>query len=160
MGTEYRARKINTATNTRIQTIGSGRDLGGKDSANAFMLLLSSEFLVVSLFNYFELYNLHYICSGLLIETNDYLMSTKPENEKVFKIEKSQVVPTSFNAVTESEWEERGVNIVCYANHMLRSSYPAMEIVALSILENKRAYEADEFCLSVKEILNLIPGTN
>jgi len=70
------------------------------------------------------------------------------------------VVPTSFNAVTEAEWEERGVNIVCYANHMLRSSYPAMEKVALSILENKRAYEADEFCLSVKEILNLIPGTN
>jgi len=70
------------------------------------------------------------------------------------------VVPTSFNTVTEVEWEEKGVNIVCYANHMLRSSYPAMEKVALSILENKRAYEADEFCLSVKEILNLIPGTN
>jgi phosphoenolpyruvate phosphomutase len=43
---------------------------------------------------------------------------------------------------------------------MLRSSYPAMEKVALSILKNKRAHEADEFCLSIKEILNLIPGTN
>jgi hypothetical protein len=27
-------------------------------------------------------------------------------------------------------------------------------------LKNKRAHEADEFCLSIKEILNLIPGTN
>ena len=32
------------------------------------------------------------------------------------------VVPTSFNGITEQEWEAKGVNIVCYANHMLRSS--------------------------------------
>ena len=36
------------------------------------------------------------------------------------------VVPSSFNEVTEDEWEAKGVNIVCYANHMLRSAYPAM----------------------------------
>ena len=54
---------------------------------------------------------------------------------------------------------ERGVNIVCYANHMLRSSYPAMVKVAKSILENGRSLEADDDCLSIKEILELIPGT-
>lgn len=69
------------------------------------------------------------------------------------------IVPTSFNKVTEKEWEERGVNIVCYANHMLRSAYPAMLEVAQSILKNGRSYDCNENCLPIKEILSLIPGT-
>jgi len=69
------------------------------------------------------------------------------------------IVPTSFNEVTEEEWEEKGVNIVCYANHMLRSSYPAMLKVAQTILQNGRSSECDDMCLSIKEILELIPGT-
>ena len=69
------------------------------------------------------------------------------------------VVPSSFNIVNEDEWQERGVNIVCYANHMLRSAYPAMLDVAQSILTNKRSYEANNKCISINEILNLIPGT-
>ena len=52
------------------------------------------------------------------------------------------VVPSSFNSVNEDEWQERGVNIVCYANHMLRSAYPAMLDVAKSILINKRSYRS------------------
>jgi phosphoenolpyruvate phosphomutase len=70
------------------------------------------------------------------------------------------VVPSSFNEVTEEEWESRGVNIVCYANHMLRSAYPAMLSVAESILLNGRSKDCDDACLPIKEILNLIPGTN
>jgi phosphoenolpyruvate phosphomutase / 2-hydroxyethylphosphonate cytidylyltransferase len=69
------------------------------------------------------------------------------------------VVPSSFNSITEDEWRDRGVNIVCYANHMLRSAYPAMLKVAKSILDNGRSLEASEDCLSIKEILELIPGT-
>jgi phosphoenolpyruvate phosphomutase / 2-hydroxyethylphosphonate cytidylyltransferase len=69
------------------------------------------------------------------------------------------VVPSSFNIVTEQEWLDKGVNIVCYANHMLRSAYPAMLSVAKSILKNGRSYEASDDCLSIKEILELIPGT-
>ncbi len=71
------------------------------------------------------------------------------------------VVPSSFNGVTESEWEERGVSIVCYANHMLRAAYPAMLNVAKSILKNGRSAEAevDNMCMPIKEILDLIPGT-
>ena len=69
------------------------------------------------------------------------------------------VVPSSFNSVNEDEWQERGVIIVCYANHMLRSAYPAMLDVAKSILINKRSYEANDKCISINEILNLIPGT-
>ncbi len=72
------------------------------------------------------------------------------------------VVPSSFNSVTEDEWERRGVSIVCYANHMLRASYPAMLNTAKSILTNGRSYEAeaDNMCMSIKEILELIPGTH
>jgi phosphoenolpyruvate mutase len=69
------------------------------------------------------------------------------------------IVPSSFNSVKESEWEERGINIVCYANQMLRSAYPAMIEVAMSILKNKRSLESSDKCISIKEILNLIPGT-
>jgi phosphoenolpyruvate phosphomutase / 2-hydroxyethylphosphonate cytidylyltransferase len=71
------------------------------------------------------------------------------------------VVPSSFNSVTEAEWEKKGVSIVCYANHMLRSAYPAMRNTAKSILTNGRTLEAesDNLCMSIKEILELIPGT-
>jgi len=71
------------------------------------------------------------------------------------------VVPSSFNSVTEAEWEEKGVSIVCYANHMLRAAYPAMLDTAKSILTNGRSYEAEEanMCMSIKQILELIPGT-
>jgi len=69
------------------------------------------------------------------------------------------VVPTSFNTVTIEEFEEMGVNVVISANHMLRSAYPAMLKVAKSILENGRSKEAEPDCMSIKEILEFIPGT-
>lgn len=67
------------------------------------------------------------------------------------------VVPTSFNQVYEEEFARHGVNIVIYANHLIRSSYPAMVETANMILENERCKEADDKCLSIKEILTLIP---
>lgn len=69
------------------------------------------------------------------------------------------VVPTSYNHITEKELIGWGVNIVIYANHLLRASFPAMNSVALKILEFKRSREVDEACMSIKEILELIPGT-
>ncbi|MFI3173702.1 MAG: phosphoenolpyruvate mutase [Bacillota bacterium] len=68
------------------------------------------------------------------------------------------VVPSSFNAVTEQEFEERGVNIVIYANQLIRSAFPAMQKTAESILTHHRAKEADEaYCMSIKDIITLIP---
>lgn len=67
------------------------------------------------------------------------------------------VVPTSFNTVTEDEFARRGVNIVIYANQLTRSGFPAMKKVAETILTNKRAKEADDMCMPIKEILTLIP---
>ena len=68
------------------------------------------------------------------------------------------VVPTTYNKVTEQELIEAGVNIVIYANHLLRSSYPAMVKTAKSILKNKRSFESDKNLLPIKEVLELIPN--
>jgi phosphoenolpyruvate phosphomutase len=69
------------------------------------------------------------------------------------------VVPSSYNTIKEQELAEWGANIVIYANHMLRAAYPAMVNVAKSILTHQRSYEANDQCMSIKEILELIPGT-
>jgi phosphoenolpyruvate phosphomutase len=69
-------------------------------------------------------------------------------------------VPSSYNHIKDTELQKKGFNIVIYANHLLRASYPSMVNVAKSILKNKRSKEADSMILSIKEILNLIPGTN
>lgn len=69
------------------------------------------------------------------------------------------LVPSTYNHITENEITEIGANVVIYANHLLRSSYPAMLNVAKSILENSRSLESLNQCMSIKEILELIPGT-
>ncbi|MCP3994036.1 MAG: phosphoenolpyruvate mutase [bacterium] len=69
------------------------------------------------------------------------------------------VVPSSYNRIRENELEQAGANIVIYANHMLRSAYPAMCRVAQSILQHGRSYECEGDCMPIKEILDLIPGT-
>ena len=69
-------------------------------------------------------------------------------------------VPTTYNQFTEEELASWGINIVIYANHMLRAAYPAMVKCAESILQHSRSLEAsDEYCMPIKQILNLIPGT-
>jgi len=67
-------------------------------------------------------------------------------------------VPSTYNQITEEELMNAGVNVVIYANHMIRSAYPNMVKTAESILLNERAYEAEEYCMPIKDILNLIPG--
>jgi len=69
------------------------------------------------------------------------------------------LVPTTYSQFTEEELVEWGANVIIYANHMLRASYPAMLNVATIILQNKRALEADKVCMPIKQILELIPGT-
>ena len=67
------------------------------------------------------------------------------------------LVPTSFNTVTEDEWKQKGANIIIYANQLTRSGFPAMQNAAKLILENHRAEECDRMCMSIKEIITLIP---
>ena len=70
------------------------------------------------------------------------------------------LVPTSYNQFTEEELASWGANIIIHANHMLRSAYPAMKKCAESVLEHHRSKEASEqYCIGIKEVLALIPGT-
>ena len=69
------------------------------------------------------------------------------------------VVPTSFNNIVEEELIDNGFNIVIYANHLLRASYPAMKKVAEQILLDSCSAGVDKDIISISEILNLIPGT-
>src|SRR5690606_23963944 len=66
-------------------------------------------------------------------------------------------VPTSYHQVTERELADRGVNMVIYANHLLRAAYPQMVKVAQTILTNGRALEADPYLASIEEALAIIP---
>jgi phosphoenolpyruvate phosphomutase len=68
------------------------------------------------------------------------------------------VVPSTYAHMTENELQDLGVNVVIYANHLLRSAYPAMVNTAKSLLENNRGMEAsNDYCMSIKEIITLIP---
>ena len=71
------------------------------------------------------------------------------------------VVPSTYAHMTESELQDLGINVIIYANHLLRSAYPSMIKAAQSILENRRAKEAsEEYCMSIKDIITLIPEVN
>ncbi len=67
-------------------------------------------------------------------------------------------VPSSYNQFTEDELKAAGFSIVIYANHLLRSAFPAMKKTAESILTHQRSKEADEYCMSIKEILTILPN--
>ena len=67
------------------------------------------------------------------------------------------VVPSTYAQVGEDELTACGVNIVIYANQLLRSGFRAMQNAAEIILQNHRAKEADELCLPINEIIRLIP---
>lgn len=93
--------------------------------------------------------------------------SRKKEPDEIFEfIEKFRekdkltpivLVPTSFNTVYEEEFKQRGANIIIYANQLTRTGFPAMQDAARTILENHRAKECDDKCMSIKDIITLIP---
>ena len=88
-------------------------------------------------------------------DIKDFCIALRQKNPSIPIV----VVPTSYNHITEEELMSWGANVVIYANHMLRSAYPAMLNTAKSILIHGRSYEANEYCMPIKEILGLIPGT-
>ena len=100
---------------------------------------------------------------GIMIHSKekspDEILEFCREYSKFDNIVPLVAVPSSYHTIYEDELAKAGVNIVIYANHLLRSAYPAMLDTAKSILTHKRAFEAGENCISIKEILELIPGT-
>jgi len=69
-------------------------------------------------------------------------------------------VPTTYHHLTEAELGAMGFQMVIYANHLLRSAYPAMKRTAERILAHRRALEVDDACVSIRDVLNLIPGSH
>ncbi len=67
------------------------------------------------------------------------------------------LVPTSFDTVYEEEWKELGANIIIYANQLTRTGFPAMRDAAETILRTHRAKECDDKCMSIRDIITLIP---
>ncbi len=68
------------------------------------------------------------------------------------------VVPSTYSSVYETELKKAGVQIVIYANQLLRSAYPAMVKTAEMILKNGRAYECEQDCMPIKDVIRLIPS--
>ena len=100
---------------------------------------------------------------GVMIHSKDKSGMDIKEFCQKFRAEYKQVpivlVPTTYNQFTEKELAEWGANVIIYANHMLRASYPAMKKCAETILEAERSLEVNDLCMPIKQILELIPGT-
>ena len=100
---------------------------------------------------------------GVMIHSKDKSGMDIKEFCQKFRAEYKSVpivlVPTTYNQFTEKELGEWGANVIIYANHMLRASYPAMKKCAETILEAERSLEVNDLCMPIKQILELIPGT-
>ena len=100
---------------------------------------------------------------GVMIHSKDKSGMDIKEFCQKFRAEYKNIpivlVPTTYNQFTEKELGEWGANIIIYANHMLRASYPAMKKCAETILQAERSLEVNDMCMPIKEILELIPGT-
>jgi phosphoenolpyruvate mutase len=98
---------------------------------------------------------------GILIHSKDESEHQIFEFVKTFKSNHNLpiiVVPTTYNHVSFEEFQELGVDIIIYANHLLRSAYPSMVKTAESILKYGRTKEIENNLMSVKEIINFIPS--
>ena len=106
-----------------------------------------------------------YLCSGadgIMIHSNEEspmeILAFCREFKNFEKEVPLVIVPSTFNQIKEDELVRAGANIVIYANHLLRSAYPAMVRVATSILEYGRSYEASKYCLPINDMLNVVPS--
>lgn len=99
---------------------------------------------------------------GIMIHSKDKTGTDIKEFCQRFRKEYAKIplvlVPTTYNQFTEKELCEWGANVIIYANHMLRASYPAMVKCAQTILQAERSLEVNEMCMPIKQILELIPG--
>ena len=69
------------------------------------------------------------------------------------------MVPSTYAHMAETDLQKLGINVVIYANQLLRAAYPAMQNVANKILKHGRSKEVDNELISIKKILELIPGS-
>jgi phosphoenolpyruvate phosphomutase / 2-hydroxyethylphosphonate cytidylyltransferase len=65
-------------------------------------------------------------------------------------------VPTTYDRVYDYELARYGVNVVIYANHLLRSAYPAMAQTARAILKYGRSFESRRHLVSIDDFLKIV----
>ena len=65
-------------------------------------------------------------------------------------------VPSTYNQIYDYKLKDAGFNIVIYANHLMRSSVPAMEKISNLILKYGRTYEIEKKIASINKTLNYI----
>jgi phosphoenolpyruvate phosphomutase len=68
------------------------------------------------------------------------------------------VVPTAYSQIHDKNLVAAGASVIIYANHLLRSAYPAMKKTAESILRHGRTLECEETLMPAEELIRLIPG--
>jgi phosphoenolpyruvate phosphomutase / 2-hydroxyethylphosphonate cytidylyltransferase len=161
-------------SNTLDQTQDSAEDFAHKIS-EAKRVLVTKDFMIIARIESLILGKpiddalmraQHYIAAGadgIMIHSKN----KEPKEiiefcEKYRKLENKVplvVVPTTYNTITENELREYGVDIVIYANHLIRSGYPAMQETMKKILVHGRSLEVDENCMPISEILRLIPSS-
>lgn len=96
---------------------------------------------------------------GILIHSKKESENEIFEFVKEFKLNYDKpliVVPTTYNHVRLDEFKNLNVDIVIYANQLLRSAYPAMLQTAQSILEFGRSYEVEKNLMPIKEIISFL----
>ena len=66
------------------------------------------------------------------------------------------VAPSTYDKTYEKDFEKYGINIVIYANQLIRSAIPSMKKTAEKILKYGRSSEASKDIMSINEILKLM----
>jgi len=66
------------------------------------------------------------------------------------------VVPTSFCHETLEDLSAHGINVVIYANQLMRAAVPAMQEVAETILRNHRSEEVEGELMPFNQIIRMI----
>ncbi len=64
-------------------------------------------------------------------------------------------IPTTYNKIKFNKLKEIGINIIIYANHIVRSSFKAIEKISKDILKYQRTYEIENKCASISKILKI-----
>jgi phosphoenolpyruvate phosphomutase len=65
------------------------------------------------------------------------------------------IVPTMYHSTPTQVFEDTGISIIIWANHLMRSSIAAMQKTAAKIQQNKSLHEVEAEVVSVQEIFRL-----
>jgi phosphoenolpyruvate phosphomutase len=65
------------------------------------------------------------------------------------------IVPTMYHSTPTQVFEDAGISIVIWANHLMRSSVAAMQKTAAKIHQNQSLHEVEAEVVSVQEIFRL-----